>query len=368
MKKLSLICIMSFVFCIWWTFAYTSTDISNASYLSDQGIVTKQTSPTGYRLDDTILRQEVIGMALKIKGVTLPEDYKCKKYFADATNNNWVCRAVELAADNGIITRSNTYANPTKLVTKSEALAMIMNAAGIQYATNITYTWYKASTPKWQIDVVEWAVANWILKTAINFWVDKNSLRKEVFEFAKKTKISNFDKTYSNGVISFRYPSEYYDIFNKKISNTTIKLNKNEILIWANNKDYGWEDFGINIKYYKNIYSDSDILNAIWFTDNEWCNDPVIKDKKQLSSWAYSFRPDYLKKEDMCWINYIWYWFHFPKDWILVTVDLGQEWLIAQFLSTSQKFTMDDVTYRQDFYNYSKERIQKFLETFRVVQ
>lgn len=69
-------------------------------------------------------------MALKIKGITLPENYKCKKYFADATQNNWECRAVELAADNGIITRSNKYANPGKLVTRAEGLAMVMNAGG----------------------------------------------------------------------------------------------------------------------------------------------------------------------------------------------------------------------------------------------
>jgi len=100
----------------------------NANSLADQGIITKQTIDTKYRLDDKILRQEVIGMALKIKGITLPENYQCKKYFADASQNNWECRAVELAADNGIISRSNKYANPGKYVTRAEGLAMIMKA------------------------------------------------------------------------------------------------------------------------------------------------------------------------------------------------------------------------------------------------
>jgi hypothetical protein len=99
-------------------------------------------------------------MALKVKGITLPENYKCKKYFADATKNDWVCRAVELAADNGIITRSNKYANPGKDVTRAEALAMVMKAAGIQYTQNVKSTGYKASTPQWQIDLLEGAVAN----------------------------------------------------------------------------------------------------------------------------------------------------------------------------------------------------------------
>lgn len=63
--------------------------------------------------------------------MTLPENYTCKKYFADATKNDWVCRAVELAADNGIITRSNKYANPGKSITRAEALAMVMKAGGV---------------------------------------------------------------------------------------------------------------------------------------------------------------------------------------------------------------------------------------------
>jgi len=125
MKKLSIFCAVCFVLS---ALGYTTEDISNANYLADQKIVTKQTTGTGYRLDDKILRQEVIGMALKVKGITLPENYTCKKYFADATKNDWVCRAVELAADNGIISRSNKYANPGKSITKSEALAMVMNA------------------------------------------------------------------------------------------------------------------------------------------------------------------------------------------------------------------------------------------------
>lgn len=64
MKKLSVLCALCFVLC---TFGYTSEDLSSANYLGEQKIVTTQTDPKLYRLDDKILRQEVIGMALKIK-------------------------------------------------------------------------------------------------------------------------------------------------------------------------------------------------------------------------------------------------------------------------------------------------------------
>ncbi len=75
-------------------------------------------------------------MALKIKWITLPEKYTCKKYFSDVTSSNdWVCKAIEIAADNGIITRSNKYANPGMYITRAEALAMVMKAEGITIDT-----------------------------------------------------------------------------------------------------------------------------------------------------------------------------------------------------------------------------------------
>lgn len=73
----------------------------------------------------------MIGIALKIKGTTLPDNYFCKNYFTDASyvpGNNWVCRAVELAADDGIISRANTKARPKDFITRAEALAIIMNS------------------------------------------------------------------------------------------------------------------------------------------------------------------------------------------------------------------------------------------------
>ena len=155
---------MSFVFCVWATFGYTSEDLSNANSLADQGIVTKQTTASKYRLDDKILRQEVIAMALKVKWVALPENYKCKKYFADATKSDWICRAVELAADNGIITRSNKKANPGKYVTRAEALAMMMKADDIEVQKSIGMSEWFGYYDKngnmandWQSDVLETA-------------------------------------------------------------------------------------------------------------------------------------------------------------------------------------------------------------------
>lgn len=112
--------------------AYTSTDVSNATFLAEQGIITTQSSTKWYRLDDTITRAEAIGIALKIKWITLPNNYTCKNYFIDAPynpSNNWICRAVELAADDGIISRANTRARPQDSITRAEVLGIISDVS-----------------------------------------------------------------------------------------------------------------------------------------------------------------------------------------------------------------------------------------------
>ena len=80
MKKLFL----SFVLCIVYFVlseaqAYTSADVAIANSLADANIIVDQrTNPGAYRLDDSITRQEVIGMSLRLRKVALPNTYTCK--------------------------------------------------------------------------------------------------------------------------------------------------------------------------------------------------------------------------------------------------------------------------------------------------
>jgi hypothetical protein len=80
MKKL----LLSFVFCILYFVlseaqAYTSADVELANSLADADIIVDQSmNPSAYRLDDSISRQEVIGMTLKLKNVALANNYTCK--------------------------------------------------------------------------------------------------------------------------------------------------------------------------------------------------------------------------------------------------------------------------------------------------
>lgn len=130
MKKLHLFCTVYFVLCTSVVFAYTQTDVDNANFLAEKGLIVSYTNtPENYRLDDTITRAESMGIALKIKWIVLP-NYQCKWYFADVRNHDWICRAVELAADAWIVSRANTKARPQDSITRAEALAIIMNASG----------------------------------------------------------------------------------------------------------------------------------------------------------------------------------------------------------------------------------------------
>lgn len=74
MKKLFLLfSLFSLIFSLSEARAYTQTDVDNASHLAGKKIITTQSTTAGYRLDDTITRAEVAGIALKLRGTTLPE-------------------------------------------------------------------------------------------------------------------------------------------------------------------------------------------------------------------------------------------------------------------------------------------------------
>lgn len=207
MKKLLL---SSFALTSIFTLAYTQTDIDNATYIASKGIITTQSTTAGYRLDDTITRAEVVGIALKLGGTTLPEWYICKKYFWDTVKNDWICRAVELGADMDLISRANVKFRPQDKITKAEALSILVRAAKIQLQEPRRITQLDGSVwslytdlkdlgfTQWQADLLDsisdckifnkWiscedgADANIAIK---NFKPNSVSTRAEVFGFAK---------------------------------------------------------------------------------------------------------------------------------------------------------------------------------------
>ncbi len=144
-----------------------TTQIVAANMLWILWYITLRDSEEEYQLESKILRQEIIGIAIKLKWITLPENYSCNNKFKDVTRskpNNWVCRVAEVSAENGIISNENTLFNPEINVSLTEALAMILNSL------NKPYQWYKNNSdlfnPKavdWQKSVLSYAQHNWII-------------------------------------------------------------------------------------------------------------------------------------------------------------------------------------------------------------
>ncbi len=112
-------------------FAYSQTDVENANFLAEKGIIKKQNTGDEYRLDDRITRSELVGIALKLRWTNLPDNYQCRRYFYDVTGNDWICRAVEIAADQELISRTNNFFRPHYHISRAESLAIILKASGL---------------------------------------------------------------------------------------------------------------------------------------------------------------------------------------------------------------------------------------------
>lgn len=140
-----------------------SSGLTEARELAEMGVIVDQStmvqaSPVStsldmqesamYRLSDLIIRQEVLGMALKLKGVDLPSGYTCRDFYRD-TGEWWVCRAAELSADYGIVTRANLYFRPRDVLTLAEALGITIKALDIPLSNTPTTT-IQGNMPDWQ--------------------------------------------------------------------------------------------------------------------------------------------------------------------------------------------------------------------------
>ena len=207
MRKIFLfVVIIASAFCVFW---YSSNDVSNAEFLAHQWIITSQSTTKWYRLDATITRAEVVGMALKIKWTNLLDNYACKNYFIDVKydhTNNWICRAMEIAADQGIISRSNLKARPNDTITRAEALAIFIKAIWLSEKVNEN-EWVGLdfdTKTEWQLQLLRWVFGSglfhiWDFKNQIvytnssyistntrsSFYPNHVATRADVFSFAK---------------------------------------------------------------------------------------------------------------------------------------------------------------------------------------
>lgn len=121
---------------------YALNYLNYAEYLADKHVIVRQRPIENYALGDKVLRQEVIGMAIRLTGlnfrtvdhIDLPELYTCENTFTDVKQNvpnTWACRSIETAAKHGIITTSNKEFHPEADITRAEAITMVLSAVNL---------------------------------------------------------------------------------------------------------------------------------------------------------------------------------------------------------------------------------------------
>jgi len=166
----------------------TSSNITKyqtaAGLLADKWFIAFRSNPFDYEVLSPILRQEIVGISLKLRWTDLPNDYICKNLFKDVSSwkpNNWACRVAEIALENEIISKENKNFNPQVNVSISEALAMVFNSL------NMSYQWFDSSgylfypnTQEWQKSVLAFAKSKYLIETT---YINPNTpaIRGELF-------------------------------------------------------------------------------------------------------------------------------------------------------------------------------------------
>ena len=126
--------------------------LNYAEYLADKRVIVRQRPEANYGLEDNVLRQEVVGIAIRLTGlnfrdvpfISLPDPYTCENTFTDIkqnTPNTWVCRSVEIAAKFGIVSTYNKTFRPEEYITEAEAIAMILAAVKLTPAIDKDKPW-----------------------------------------------------------------------------------------------------------------------------------------------------------------------------------------------------------------------------------
>lgn len=101
-----------------------------ADALATAGIISKQANEAGYNLGNNVTRAEMAKVAVNIKKADVKE---CTgKVFSDVTATlGDLCGFVEAAAEAGLVNKTAAKFRPLDLVTRAEALKMLLSAKGI---------------------------------------------------------------------------------------------------------------------------------------------------------------------------------------------------------------------------------------------
>ncbi|MCD5380618.1 S-layer homology domain-containing protein [Candidatus Gracilibacteria bacterium] len=119
------------------TFAYTLKEIEAAQYLANLNIIQDHDNLEDFQLGYFITRKEVMKTVGKLSADKIGD--KCDGTFLDVDVNDWGCKYIEFALRKGLI-EQNTNFRPEDLITKTEAVKLILKVKGVE-KTQVTTQW-----------------------------------------------------------------------------------------------------------------------------------------------------------------------------------------------------------------------------------
>jgi hypothetical protein len=153
-----------------------------ADALATAGIIGKQSTEAGYNLGNNVTRAEMAKVAVNIKGAKVAE---CTgKVFSDVTSKlGDLCGYVEAAATAGLVNSTAAKFRPMDLVTRAEALKMLLSAKGI--APSTTDAGFKdLGTDASLNGYINAAAAAGIINKGTSFNPNNTATRGEAFKIA----------------------------------------------------------------------------------------------------------------------------------------------------------------------------------------
>ncbi len=136
LQKIITLILVLFVW-IWSTFAYTLKEIESAQYLANIKIIQNHDDLEDFKLGSFITRKEVLKTVGKLSAQKIED--KCDGIFSDVDKNDWGCKYIEFAYREWIIAKNDTF-RPEDLITKTEAVKLILKVKGVE-KTQVTTEW-----------------------------------------------------------------------------------------------------------------------------------------------------------------------------------------------------------------------------------
>ena len=131
-------------------------------YLSCLGILSKADTCSDADCTLTAPRQELVGMATRIRNIPMKDNYVCQNIFSDVTGASvpgWTCQIAERAMESGLITTGREIFQPLQGATRAEAYATLMKSVCINISSEVVSNFPEDNTfDTWQKKVISAAM------------------------------------------------------------------------------------------------------------------------------------------------------------------------------------------------------------------